>query len=206
MFKMIERISINIAKLINKADKDADVEIMQYGIELILQEMVMFLVLIVISLFLKLFSAVLVAILGYSLIRAFANGAHAQNRIVCSISYTVFIYGSIAISYALKGFDSLLAVLLFLVNIIILFLYSPGDTEERPIVSAKILSRNKYLSILLLVAIFAVAFNISEYSFLYANVLMIISTLACFLTLPIVYRLYGCNKSIELKGNEEVKI
>jgi accessory gene regulator B len=191
-----------LTNFVNKNDEQADIEVVQYGIELFVQEVTMFIFIIITSLFLDLFFVVFVTILGYSLVRAFANGVHAQNRIVCSLSYITFIYGTIGISFLIGNMNLLIKIILLILNILILFKYSPGDTDDRPIISKKIKTRNKYLSIVSVVFIFIISFAINPYSYIYSNVLIIISTLVSLLTLPIVYRVYGCKKSNET----EVKI
>lgn len=194
---MIAKLSQSVAQYLANNFEDSDEEVLAYGLELIFQEIVAFIALFTVAACLGVADLMLFAVLGYTTIRGNANGAHASTRVLCLSTYTMFMFASIGIAVWAKGFMAPLFYAGLACNTVALLVYAPGDTQEKPIWGRKLRLRCKVVSLLCMWVSFGCAYWISSGSPMRANVLMLSSTVACFMVTPIAYMLYGCHRYVE---------
>ena len=196
---MIHKLAEKMGNYATRGDESGQTnpEVVTYGIELILQEVLMFIIILISAWILKILPIMLISIVSYTLIRAFANGAHAPMRVVCILSYFIVMYTSIGLAMIIPKLPIWAYVVLFAADLLILLKYAPGDTIERPIVNHGLIMRCKILSIVFLTCSFVCSFLLSSHNKDFSNVMVIVSTVACCLTLPIVYKLYRSHRSSE---------
>ncbi|WP_040197250.1 accessory gene regulator ArgB-like protein [Candidatus Soleaferrea massiliensis] len=202
---MIHKLAEKMGNYATRGDESGQTnpEVVTYGVELILQEILMFGIVLLSAWILRVLPVMLVTILSYTVIRAFANGAHAPLRVVCILSYVITMYTSIGLAMILPKLPIWAYVVLFAADLLILLKYAPGDTIERPIVNRGLILRCKILSIVFLTCLFVCSFLLSSHNKDFSNVMVIVSTVACCLTLPIVYKLYRSHRSGEADVESE---
>lgn len=196
---MIELLSKKLACFAKTHSNDVDeekAEVISYGMELLLQELFTYTFILLLSIILKIQIYVIVTIIGYTLIRVFANGAHADTRNKCFYSYLLFIFSTVYLTkFVFNKYNLILSITVFLINVFILFKYAPGDTAENPIKNKFRIKLAKSISILSLIIITITSFLFKTYDPIISNVLIISSTFACLMTTPLFYKIYNCSRS-----------
>lgn len=195
---MIDRISEKLTGLIKEnmdGITEEKAEVINYGLNLFTYEIVSSFFILLTAWFLGLFKSILIFYAVFGLIRTFAGGAHARTRLECAVTFIVSSYGSVLLAKYFRTSSVYIGILLFISAILIVALYAPGDTEEKPVSSSSQKRNLKTWSFVILTSIFLVAsivwrFDKSIYS------LIIYSTLpAIFLLSPAGYKLLGCKRT-----------
>ena len=122
----------------------------------------------------------------YNLIRLFSFGIHATSSRACLIvSATTFILAT----YICKNFVIPINVRLIfgIIATIYVFIYSPADTEKRPIVSPK--RRTIYKTISTVIAITMVICSMVITNTFIANAFILSLLIQCAMISPVTYRL-----------------
>lgn len=197
---MIKRLSEMTAQYIVRDDAAADYEILAYGYELIYQEIVIILLSLLLALPFGLLPHVLTGICTFHLLRKYAGGSHAAHRIVCTIVSTAIVYGP-SFFFVKTGVRLSFAVymVMFAVDLLLLLLYAPADTEVKPVQTIEKRNYLKRASIFVLIALFVAACLLSGRFPQYAAIIAVTATLVCLFTHPLIYRLLGCKKSTSLE-------
>ncbi|PWL64175.1 MAG: hypothetical protein DBY34_00870 [Oscillospiraceae bacterium] len=194
---MIAKLSQSVAQYLANNFEDSDEEVLAYGLELIFQEILAFIALFTVAAFLGVADLMLFSVLAYTTVRGNANGAHASTRSICLSTYVMFMFASIGISIWAKGFLTPFFWAGIACNTIVLLLYAPGDTQEKPIFGSRLRLRCKVVGLFGMWISFGCAYWMSQGYPARANVLMLSSTVACFMVTPIAYKLYGCQRYVE---------
>ena len=126
----------------------------------------------------------LVAVITFSIYKAYLGGIHAKTQLGCLITHFVFIFGTIYLSHIINfGF---LNVVLFIVSGILVYLYAPADLTSKPIITEK---RWKELRIKGSI-VFVLCFLISIFApRVYSNVISIITLISTVNLTPVVYKI-----------------
>jgi accessory gene regulator B len=177
-------------------------EVIQYGIEIFINDFLQIAALFSISLVLGVFKYVSVYFLSYGILRIFTGGPHARTRFQCSLAY-VFSLSAVLISarYLYYG-RPLIFSAIFLFDLILITGYAPGDTEEKPIASRRIKKRLKFSSFVMLALIFTASVLIYRSSIMISNILALSTFPVTFLLSPIGYGLFKCRHSLYQKPAE----
>jgi accessory gene regulator B len=187
-------LSRKLAGYVVKNDETADYEVIQYGFELLLQEYITLIAALALSIPFGLFLSVLLAILVFSPCRVIMGGAHAQTRLICISTYFVLIYGS-CIGARFITLPLFAYIALYIVCIILAIAYVPADTQEMPYIGDK--TKRKLFACACLTVYYAIALLIRGRFPSYAVIIALLTTIVAVFTHPIIYRLYGCEKSSE---------
>jgi accessory gene regulator B len=124
-----------------------ELEIIGYGLEGVLTTVPKIAFIITVGYFLNILQPLLCAVLSFGILRTFASGVHLNNGWACLIfSSIVFLF--IAYAGVYIPLPLLLKIFIFLVSFILLILYAPADTEERPLVIPRIRQELKVLSLI----------------------------------------------------------
>lgn len=197
---MIDALSNKITYLIKQNVKEISEEkeeIINYGLNILIYQAALTTIILLIALLTGLFKYVAVAVLVYASLRVFAGGAHARTRLQCSVSSIVTMLGSVLLSKYIWADSYIPAVFVLIINLVIVYVYAPGDTVERPIISKKIRLRQKAISLILVTLIFITSVIVWHFDKAMYNVVNIASLLAVFMLTPVSYNLFKCKRSCE---------
>jgi len=126
---------------------EEELEIIGYGLEGILITVPKIAFIITVGYLLNILQPLVFAILSFGILRTFASGVHLSNGWACLVfSSIVFLFIAYAGIYI--PLPMLLKIFMFLVSFILLILYAPADTEERPLVVPRIRQELKVLSLI----------------------------------------------------------
>lgn len=177
-------------KLIKKYYNYDDIKLkeIRYGLETIYLTITKTIVIFILAYFLKIFKELLLIFFFYGLLRATGHGLHAKKSLHCWIasilSFTVLPYLSRIVTF---DFYSKFIICTF--SIILIAIYSPADTEKKPIVKKK-----KRIILKVLATITAVAYSILAFVLknnLIINTLIFSMITELTLILPISYKIFG---------------
>lgn len=119
----------------NSSLSSEDIEVVQYGIHIVLINVIKFIALLIAAIALKVEGYFIIAFISFSTIRCFANGVHASNTYVCTlVNFLLFfgiVYGALILPLSRTE-----ALVIYVSAFLLLVKYSPADTAERPLTSA----------------------------------------------------------------------
>lgn len=178
--------SISIIKNKYSIDKDTE-EVILYGLEGIYLTITKAIIILFLAYKMNLIYDVILFLLFYNLIRLFAFGMHAKSSIVCLISSTFIFLG---IPYICKRIiiNKIVKIILFSLTTILILIFSPADTEKRPIISKKRRIFYKSISTFVCICYFVIGINSNEFI---SNLLLFSLITELFLINPLSYKLFG---------------
>lgn len=193
---MIDSISNKVTALIkrNSDISEEKAEIINYGINIFIYEVLIILAIFSLAILSGCFKYVLASFLVYGILRTFAGGAHAHTRTQCIFTYTIIISSVILISKYLWANSFLPSIAIFIVNIIILIKFAPGDTVQKPFLSKKLKLRLKILSILTMIIVYSIAIIVWHSDRFLYNVIILSTLPVIFLLHPIGYKALKCQQ------------
>ena len=195
---MIKSISNKIAEYIAKDDETADIEEIAYGYDLLLQELGVVVVSLIIGFVLNITLQVVISVFFYNTLRMYAGGAHANYRAVCIITSILIMFGPALLFTRTPFFFPIIAYpIIYMFCLLMLFLYAPADTETQPIQNLETRKIIKRKAILALTVLFIIASITNIWLPDYASIMLVIIIIVCTFTHSIIYRLFGCKKSIQ---------
>lgn len=162
-------------------------EELKYGLVAIYLLVTKLIIILIISTLLGILKEVILFTIVYIPIRAVSFGLHATKSWICLISSTLIFVGLPFISKYLvipMYFKSIIGI----VSILLMFKNSPADTHKRPIINKKRRLFFKYSSVLISIIYTILSIFINN-SFI-ADCLLFAMLIQCFLTSPLVYKLF----------------
>ena len=129
-----------------------------------------------------------IAFIVFAVLRVSASGVHANSTIQCIIVNYILFLGNVYLSLNFS-INIIIQSIIFIISLILIFLYAPGDTEERPLVSKKLRKRLKIKSIVVVI-IFYIAIILIK-SNIYANLITYSILEASLVITPMAYKLFG---------------
>jgi accessory gene regulator B len=185
-----ETLSINFTNKIHVIlpDKtDVELEKIKYGIHVLLNNIIKLPIIFTIAFFLGIAKYTLVALLSFSFVRCFASGIHARKSITCLISSAIIFIGT---SYAglninLNAADMSAS---FLTCLMLVYLYAPADTEEKPFVNKKLRKNLKLLSCFAVLLLYLLCLLLTKT--IYANIITFAVLAECISILPLTYIIF----------------
>jgi len=197
---MIDMLSLKLTNIIknNLGDiTEEKAEEINYGLNIIIYEFIVYVVLIPIMIISGLFKYCITYITIYGILRIFTGGAHAKTRLGCFLTYSISLFGICYLSKFIPAINLTFTIIVFLAGIFVFYIYAPGDTIEKPILSKKQIKKMKFLSIMLLLYIFIITMIIRHFNQTLYNVIIFTIIEVVFFLTPIGYKLYGCKLSWE---------
>lgn len=171
----------------NRSLSETDLVKIEYGIKVIVSNLIKFVILITTAYFLNITKYALFSIFMFGLIRLFASGVHASSTLECIILNYAIFFGIVYLSlYSIL--PKWLIILIFIISIFLLMLYSPADTHNRPLVSKKLRKSLKIKSIITCLILFIISLSIK--SSVYINLITYSVFMACFITTPLCYKIF----------------
>ena len=172
----------------NTSLSDEETEKIYYGLQVIMLDISKSIILLGTAFFLGIIKYTLIAFLVFAILRSFASGVHANSTLQCIIVNYILFPGNVYLSLYLP-LNTAAQSIIFLISLTLVFLYAPGDTEERPLVSKKLRKQLKLKSLLIVVIFFILIFIIE--SRIYTNLITYGILEAALVITPIIYRLFG---------------
>ena len=188
---MIQALANRIADYVVRNDQTADQEVLAYGFGLLLMSIATYLTALTSALILGVFREMLIAMAVYMLMRFTIGGSHANHRAICFIVYTGTLYLCIFLAATLS-LNVYAVMSLYLVNVILLIMYAPGDTVKQPMVRWR--QTRKVAGLLILSCLFIASFLLRSMR-IETNILLLMSTITCVFLHPFIYRISGCKRS-----------
>ena len=181
IFKLLEKMTTNDMN-------DLYFKKLKYGLEILFINFSKIIFFIFIALILGILKSSLIIILSFAFIRFYAFGFHAKTNLGCLLLTTIiFIIGSF-IPEILTITNSIISIM-FILSIILLYLYSPADSEARPLIGKELRKILKFKSIkaeiiLLIISLLIKSHNI-KFFIAYGILVESISTT------PILYKVFN---------------
>lgn len=172
----------------NTSTSEEDLEKIDYGMQIIIIDIYHSILLFVSAYFLGIFMYTLIAYVFFAILRTFASGVHANSTLTCCIVSFTFFFGNVYLSLNTPK-NIVVISIVFLVSLILIFLYAPADTEERPLVSKKLRKSLKIKSALVVIIFYIAALLIK--SNVYANLITYSVLEEAFIITPLAYKLFN---------------
>lgn len=171
---------------------ETELEEINYGLSCLLLSISKIFVILLIAYFLNVFKYTLTAFISFALVRNFASGIHAESSIICLIVSLSLFLGITYVSMLIQPNLIMIAVL-FIISFILLYRYSPADTEKRPLTNAKLRKRLKIYSLAActLLYIIATTLFVKSANYVYVNLIIIPVLAESFLITPFIYKIMG---------------
>lgn len=177
-----------LTNYINKyAQKEGDdLEILHYGMQVIIMNLFKFIILFVTAYFLNILLYTFAALMCFGFVRTFASGVHCKNSILCILVNYLFFMGNVYLSIFLCKYSSII-IFSFIISILLLLLYAPAETKKRPISKGSI----KQLKVkAILSAVILLIISIIIPSTIYRNIITIAVLEESLCTTPLFYKLF----------------
>lgn len=159
----------------------------EYGLTGLYLTISKFIVIIIISIYLRIFKEMLIFICLFNVIRMPAFGLHATKSWICLISSILIFIGLPMICMNLS-LNNILKVIIGLICTLLMFKNSPADTYKRPIVSKKRRKVYNTISVIISIVFSIISVNINN-NFI-SNCLIFALILENCLISPYVYKLF----------------
>ena len=159
----------------------------EYGLTGLYLTISKFIVIIIISIYLRMFKEMLIFICLFNVIRMPAFGLHATKSWICLIS-SILIFIGLPIICINLSLNNILKVIIGLICTLLMFKNSPADTYKRPIVSKKRRKVYNTISVIISIVFSIISVNINN-NFI-SNCLIFALILENCLISPYVYKLF----------------
>lgn len=172
----------------NTSTTEEDLEKIDYGLQVIIINIYHSILLFVIAYFLGIFMYTLIAFVFFAILRLFASGVHANSSLACCIVSSIFFFGNVYLS--LNTTKNIVVIsIVFLISLMLILLYAPADTEERPLMSKKLRKSLKLKSVLVVFVFYITALLVKNN--VYANLITYSVLEESFVITPLAYKLFN---------------
>lgn len=124
---MLENLCREISKKLSEKEyiEEDEIEMMRFGIEIVLSQTILYIVLIGIGLYLHRLTDTVIFVLVLTLLKKYSGGFHAKTFVACTLltitNYLIVMYTSIYL------YD-LVSIILVIVGFVVLYLFSPQQS------------------------------------------------------------------------------
>jgi len=190
MYNIRQKIAKKLIEFIRKnTDKEEEeLEKIQYGIEVILINTFKLAILFITAKILGIFNYTFFAFISFAALRTFASGVHAGSNIKCIITNYVVFFSIVYLSIY-SPLNKVLLAVVFLISLILVMLYAPADTEDRPIVSKRLRKSLKIKSIACVIILASACFVINGE--VYRSLIAFSVLEESILITPMIYYVFG---------------
>lgn len=200
---MIDSLSKRIAAWLAREmsiDRDTE-EIYQYGLNLLLLNLLEVLLIVLIAFFINTLNTTLVVLLVFTVFRCVGGGAHMSTPARCLLvgSLQIVVLGIIAAMPIESWILQIMVVGTLIFNLTVTIKWVPGGTEKKPLNEPEVRRRSKIISLIITLSWLTVALIMiytSNTQYILSIILGAFS--AMFLVTPIGYRF---NRILDVKAN-----
>lgn len=188
---LIEKTSESLMKYIRNSlpDKtEEELEKIKYGIDIFLMNFYKIPVLWIIAYILGIFTSMVVATISFGFIRMFASGIHARKGWTCLLM-TGFVLFAIVYLSAFLPLDFIYKTIFFIFSLVLIFLYAPADTEEKPLINPKLRQRLKIKAIVISVLYYLLSITFFSKDIIGSILIYSMFTESLLIT-PVIYKLF----------------
>ncbi|MBV4438420.1 accessory gene regulator B family protein [Clostridium tyrobutyricum] len=172
----------------NSVKSTEELEKIDYGIQVILINMFKLTILFLTSYFLGILSKTIIAVISFAIIRIFASGVHASSNLKCTITNMILFIGNVYLSIQII-LNKYIIITIFILSLILIIIYAPADTEDRPLLSVKLRKKLKMYSIIVTLLLGIISLNCNNHVFL--NIIIFSLLEEAFLITPIAYYIFN---------------
>lgn len=147
-----EKITRKICRYCYSGDSNDELEVIEYGISLLIETVFKMLILLLISIMLGKLFEFFCFVIVFCPLRSQAGGFHCKTNIGCTISLFVIYGASLLFDYIEISKPALFAA--FIACFIICSIFAPSSTENNPINDRNIKLRKKIVSLIILLLIY----------------------------------------------------
>lgn len=188
--KLAEKIAFKLAtKINNQAEKDnLHFVKMKYGLEVLVINLSKIFLILMMAEILGILKGTLIIMLSFAFVRRYAFGVHAKGSINCTIATSLCFFIGACIPKFLNITNDII-LLIFFQAILLFYLYSPADTEARPLIGKKLRSKLKMKALFSACILMVLSFSINDSDlkfYISYGVLCESITIT-----PIIYKLFG---------------
>lgn len=192
------RISRRITDMIadmHKGLSEDEIEKINYGLMILISNSFKLFVILLIAALLGVFKLALITFFVFGILRTFAGGVHAKTSLQCLLSvmfiYFAVIYGAIYIPCT-----NLEKFLLFTVNIVLIMLFAPADTVEKPIIGEKHRRNLRYMALATMLILYVISLFSTE---IVSKVIIFASFAECLTITPVAYIIARAEKGGDVR-------
>ncbi|MGE5627770.1 MAG: accessory gene regulator B family protein [Solirubrobacterales bacterium] len=185
-----EKISKTCAKFVSKNLEitEDELEKIEYGAQVIFVNLVKLIILFLIASILRVANYTCIAIISFASIRIFASGIHADSNIKCTITNILLFLGNVYFSMNIV-LNKYMNITILALSLLLVILYAPADTEDRPLLSKRLRKKLKIYSIT--ITLFMGAMAIKCESDVFSNLIIFSVLEASLLITPISYYIFN---------------
>lgn len=188
---IIEKTSESLMKYIRNSLSDKteeELEKIKYGIDIFLMNFYKIPVIWLIAYVLGVFTSMVIATISFGFIRTFAGGIHARKGWTCLLMTGCVLFGIVFLSMYFP-LNFIYKTLLFALSLVLIFLYAPADTEEKPLINPRLRQRLKRRTVIISILLYLL--SLIFYPNDITGSILIYSIFAeSLLITPIIYKLF----------------
>ncbi len=167
---------------------DLEKDMIKYGISNLYLQITKMIVITTIAVIFKILIPYLLFILFYNIIRSTSFGIHAKKSYQCWIS-SIIIFICIPYLCQILMIKNIYKIIILSISIIYISIYSPADTEKKPIISSKRRLFYKYFSTIISIIYSFIAIYINDQTI--SNLILFSLALQCVIISPFTYKIFG---------------
>lgn len=198
---MFNKISNYVTNMIYETLPNVDPErreIIEYGVHMTLSEIVKIGFLIILAAILRIVPYVLGVIIVYGVQRTLLGGLHAKTHLGCMITYSVMVFGIVALSLFSQIDRLYLLLVIAPFSYITAYKYAPADMPQKPVNSKKQRKQLRIGGFILLTILFTAAIFLDKP---WSNIILFTCFIQAVLMTPLLYKITGSKY-----GREEASV
>ncbi|OOM79825.1 accessory gene regulator B family protein [Clostridium sp. BL-8] len=172
----------------NTTSSEDDLEKIYYGIQIFWINILKFILLFITAYLLGVLRYTFTAFVIFAILRTFASGVHANSTLQCIIINYILFLGNVYLSLNIT-LNLNIRTIIYVISFALLLLYSPADTEERPLISKKLRKILKIKSILVIITFYIITLFIVSNE--YINLITFSILEETIVITPMAYKLLG---------------
>ncbi len=185
---IMEKVATGVTRKINKHLNKEGIELkkMQLGMEVLLINISKFIIIFSLAYILGLLKEAIFMSLIFGSLRKNAFGLHAENSIVCTSTTSLIFLGGPYISSYMQ-INNYMVVIIFAILNLLIYIYSPADTEKHPILGKKLRAKLKKKAVITGIILMIITLMCTSY--IIKSMIIIAVTAEVITILPITYKI-----------------
>lgn len=187
-----EQISIAILSFIKRntpPKEEEEWEVIKYGIDATIMNSYKAVLLVALGAYLGILEYLLIAFLSFGLLRTFAGGFHLKQDWTCLI-LTTSVFLGIVYAGIYTNLPFIIELFVYLIGLMLVVLYSPADTEDKPYVNPKVRKRLKIGAIIVTISYIILTSTIFRDT-ITGNIIIYSLAFESFFITPFAYKIMG---------------
>lgn len=172
---MISKLSEKLTEYLynNNTISKEDVELYNYGLFIVISEILLFVYCLIVGAILKIALPSLLFCSVFFLVHRFAGGFHAKTELHCLIITLSFFLISIVLIKLSTQLNCIILISIYVCCFIILIILSPADTPQKPLSNKEKFLFKKITSLIIVIGFIAIVILYIKNIYLYANAIVV---------------------------------